>query len=114
MIEIILCAISAMFLFNIMNQYSAKNIHGIFNALKYSIITLPLQVIAYLLLVIAFSKGFEYFESKYWVISLIVTFASYTTNLIVAYLMFHQIPVKGQFVGFVLMFTGAIIATLWR
>jgi len=115
MIEwIIIAAFIAMGIFQVTNQYSAKHIRGLFNSFKYSIYTLPLQIGAYMLLSFAFGEGFKYYSGRYWMISLIVTFASYAMNLIVAWIMFKQIPVKGQAVGFILMLIGIIVATLWK
>jgi len=114
MLWIILSVIAAMGIFTCLNQYSAKNIRGVVNVLKFSIITIPLQIIGYTLLVYYFGEGFKRFSDNYWIVSLILTFVAYGLDLLIAYLWLHQVPVRGQAIGFVLMFIGAVIAVLWK
>ena len=111
---IILVALAAMGIFSCMNAYSAKNIHGIWNAFKFSLMMIPAQLVGVMLLSYAFSEGYKYFNTRFWVISLVIALAAQTMGVIVPLLMLRQIPHKGEIVGLLLGFIGALIAVLWK
>lgn len=115
MIGWIICVIlMAMSIFTIMNTYSAANVHGMWAALKFSVMMIPVQIFAVMLLTYGFNQGYKYYGDRIWIISFIVCLAGQIMNVIIPLLMLHQIPHKGEILGLMLVFLGVLVAVLWR
>ena len=111
---IILVALAALGIFSTINTYSAANIHGMWAVFKFSLLMIPLNFAGVMLLTYAFSEGYRFFSGRFWVISLVVALAAQTMGLIIPLLMLRQIPHRGEIVGLLLGFIGALIAVLWK
>lgn len=103
-----------MSIFNVINTYSAVNVHGLMNAVKYSLVVAPVQIIGVILLSYAFNQGYKYFSDRLWVTPTIVAVASTTMQVIIGLLMVHQVPHKGEIIGIILCLLGALIAVFWK
>jgi len=97
----ILYAISVL-LFNIINWYGAKNTITLTTTIKYAVVTLPIQLIAYVFLVQGFNIGYSNYKNFYDIIVISIAI-SWITKLITAYAFDHKIPTSGQMVALVLV-----------
>jgi hypothetical protein len=107
-------AILTMATFNILNVYALKTITNFNGILSYTLITMPIQFLAYFGIIWYFSEGVKTFSNKYWIVSVLFTAANYTTNLLAAQILLGQMPMHGQAVGLVLTLIGALVAVTWK
>jgi len=112
MILILLLALISQSMINLLNLYSSKLKTGLVGVLKFAVITMPIQLTGYFLLVSTLVFGSQMCSNQYWVPSLILIFAGYVTNLLAAKIILKQQPTKGQAIGLIFVIAGAIIGTL--
>jgi len=97
----LLYAISVLF-FNIINWYGAKNTSSLISTIKYAFLTLPIQLVAYVLLVQGFNIGYKIYENFYSIIIISVTI-SWIMKIITAYGFDKKIPTLGQIIALALL-----------
>jgi hypothetical protein len=111
-ILIILLAFATMLSMSVMDIYGSKQ-KGTRQIVKFAIKLMPLQAISYVGMIMVFVYGFQALGEQYWLVALSMIVASYVSNLAAAYSILKQVPTKGQLLGLVLTFLGALIAILW-
>lgn len=89
-------------LFNIINWYGAKNTSTLFTVCRYAIITLPIQLAAYILLVQGFNIGYRNYNNFYSIIVISVTI-SWIIKLITVYGFDRKLPTLGQVIALALL-----------
>ena len=103
----ILYAIS-MILFNILNWYGAKNTATLEGTVKYAVITLPIQLLAYIFLVQGLNIGYREYKSLYSLIILTVTIG-WATKIGTAYAFESKLPSLGQGIALVLLIVANVV-----
>ena len=103
----VLYAIS-MILFNILNWYGAKNTATLESTIKYAVITLPIQLLAYIFLIQGLNIGYREYRNLYSLIVLTVTIGWFT-KIGTAYAFDNRLPSLGQAIALVLLIAANVV-----
>ena len=107
-------AFVTMSIFYFLNTMAVKLLHTPIDVVLYVFYTSPVQYLAYVGIVWYFKKSFQHFNNRYWIASLLFTFANYIANVTMAFYVLEQVPTSGQVVGIILTFVGTAIAILYK
>jgi len=92
----------AVLLFNIINWYGAKNTSTFMSTVKYAIMTLPIQLSAYILLVQGFNIAYREYHNFYTIIITSITI-SWFAKITTVYLFDQKLPTTGQLIALILL-----------
>jgi len=93
---------ASVLLFNIINWYGAKHTSTLISTIKYALITLPIQLLAYILLVQGFNMAYREYHNFYTIIIVSITI-SWFMKIVTAYCFDQKLPTQGQLIALILL-----------
>jgi len=104
----------AILTFECINWYGTKHVQQTWLQIaKYAILTLPFQVIGYMLLIRGLGLGYRAF-SDVWQLLITTTTITWLIKLVTAYGFFRKIPTLGNVVALCLLIIANIIQKVWK
>jgi len=110
-----LLVFAGMSAFNILDYWQVYNIKpDLMSLVRYAVLSSPLQILAYIGLVLGITWTYRAVGGSIWVAVATVALASAVSKILPIYLLSGKLPVKGEIATIILLILSVLIGAIWK